>query len=99
MIATPAPLAIPAAARPFTINRVYAGTILAVHLLVLLAFVPQFFSWIGLWTMLVGIHVFGQGITIGYHRLLTHRSFTSPLWLEHLLAILGICCLEDSPAR
>jgi len=32
-------------------------------------------------------------------RLLTHRSFKSPLWLEHLLAILGICCLEDSPAR
>ena len=69
---------VPTAVRPYTINRVYSGTILAVHLLALLAFVPQFFSWIGFWTMVVGIHVFGQGITIGYHRLLTHRSFKTP---------------------
>lgn len=93
------PLGVPPAARPFTVNRVYAGTILAVHLLALLAFVPQFFSWIGFWVMVVGIHVFGQGITIGYHRLLTHRSFKTPPWVEHTFAILGICCLEDSPAR
>jgi len=99
MASLPAALAVPIAARPFTINRVYAGTILAVHLLSLLAVVPQFFSWVGFWTMVVGIHVFGQGITIGYHRLLTHRSFKTPLWLEHCLAVLGICCLEDSPAR
>ena len=90
---------VPTAVRPYTINRVYSGTILAVHLLALLAFFPQFFSWIGFWTMVVGIHVFGQGITIGYHRLLTHRSFKTPPWVEHCFAILGICCLEDSPAR
>ncbi|MCY3013495.1 MAG: acyl-CoA desaturase [Planctomycetota bacterium] len=90
---------VPTAVRPYTINRVYSGTILAVHLLALLAFVPQFFSWIGFWTMVVGIHVFGQGITIGYHRLLTHRSFKTLPWVEHAFAILGICCLEDSPAR
>ena len=53
-------LTVPAATRPFTVNRVYAGTILAVHLLALLAFMPQFFSWIGFWAMVVGIHVFGQ---------------------------------------
>lgn len=88
----------PSATRPFAVNRVYAGTILAVHLLALLAFVPQFFSWIGFWSMVVGIHVFGQGITIGYHRLLTHRSFKTLPWVEHAFAILGICCLEDSPA-
>ena len=99
MASVPAALTVPVAARPFTINRAYAGTIIAVHLLALLACLPQFFSWIGLWTMVIGIHVFGQGITIGYHRLLTHRSFKTVPWVERTLAILGMCCLEDSPAR
>lgn len=49
--------------------------------------------------MLLGVHVFGQGITIGYHRLLTHRSFRCPKWVEHCFAILGISCFEDSPVR
>ena len=29
------------------------------------------------------------GHSVGMHRLLIHRSFTSPLWLEHLLIYLG----------
>ena len=97
--AVSAALAVPAATRPFSVNRLYAVTILAIHLLALLACVPWCFSWIGFWVMVVGIHVFGQGITIGYHRLLTHRSFKTQPWVEHTLAILGICCFEDSPVR
>jgi stearoyl-CoA desaturase (Delta-9 desaturase) len=31
----------------------------------------------------------GLGTTVGFHRLLTHRSFTAPRWLELTLAILG----------
>jgi stearoyl-CoA desaturase (delta-9 desaturase) len=31
----------------------------------------------------------GLGITVGFHRLLTHRSFTAPRWLELTLAVLG----------
>ena len=99
MATVSATLTVPAATRPFSVNRLYAITILAIHLLALLACVPSCFSWIGFWTMVIGIHVFGQGITIGYHRLLTHRSFKTPRWVERTLAILGICCLEDSPAR
>jgi len=49
---------------------------------------------------ILGHFVFGMmGITIGYHRLLTHRGFSCPKWLEHLLATLGMCNLQDSPAR
>lgn len=84
---------------PFRLNRTYAITILVMHLLSLLVLVPYFFSWTGVIFLLVGIHVFGQGITIGYHRLLTHRSFKAPKWLEHWIAIIGICCMEDTPAR
>jgi len=90
---------VPSTTVPFTINRLYVGTIVVVHLLALTLFIPYFFSWVGVVTMLIGIHVFGQGITIGYHRLLTHRSFKTPRWVEHTFAILGVCCLEDSPAR
>ena len=39
------------------------------------------------------------GVTIGFHRLLTHRGFSCPKWFEHSLAILGMCNLQDSPAR
>jgi fatty-acid desaturase len=78
----------------------YAATVLAYHLLALLAFVPWFFSWTGVVLAIAGTYVFGVfGINIGYHRLLTHRGFASPKWFEHLLVILGVCCLQDSPAR
>lgn len=34
-----------------------------------------------------------------YHRLLTHRGLTVPRHVETLLAILGVCCMQDTPAR
>jgi fatty-acid desaturase len=70
------------------------------HTAALLALVPWFFSWIGVVVCVASIVVFGQfGIAIGYHRLLTHRGFTCPKWLEHVFAVLGVCCLQDTPAR
>ena len=43
--------------------------------------------------LVAGLYVFGVlGINICYHRLLTHRGFACPQWLEHALAILGVCC-------
>lgn len=37
------------------------------------------------------------GITIGYHRLLSHRAFRLPKWLEYLIVAGGYLCLEGSP--
>jgi fatty-acid desaturase len=49
---------------------------------------------------ILGIYVFGVlGINVGYHRLLTHKGFTCPKWLERTFAILGVCCLQGSPSR
>jgi stearoyl-CoA desaturase (Delta-9 desaturase) len=31
----------------------------------------------------------GLGITVGFHRLLTHRAFIAPRWLELMFAVLG----------
>jgi fatty-acid desaturase len=70
------------------------------HLLIPLAFLSYVFSWWGVVWLPVGNYIFcSMGIGAGYHRLLTHRGFKCPLWLEHGLAILGVCNLQDSPAR
>lgn len=84
-------------------NRVrwdYVAPIPSLHLLALLAFVPWLFSWTGLITLVLGVNVFGQlGVPIGYHRLLTHRSFKVPTWLERSFVVLALCCGQNTPAR
>jgi stearoyl-CoA desaturase (delta-9 desaturase) len=73
---------------------------LVYHLLSLAALMPWLFSSAGLLLFLFGCYLYGTlGINLGYHRLLTHRSFKCPLWLEHTLCVLGACCLQDTPAR
>jgi fatty-acid desaturase len=70
------------------------------HLLIPLAFLPYIFSWWGLLWLPVGNYIFcSMGIGAGFHRLLTHRGYKCPLWLEHTLAVLGVCNLQESPAR
>jgi fatty-acid desaturase len=70
------------------------------HAAALLAFLPWFFTWTSVAVCAVSIILFGQfGIAIGYHRLLTHRGFTCPKWLERLFVLLAVCCLQDTPAR
>ncbi|MFN6130545.1 MAG: acyl-CoA desaturase [Planctomycetota bacterium] len=93
-------LSIPVEAQPIRVYWIYALSLGLVHVLSLFALVPSLFSFSGL-AVLVVTHVLfdGLGVSIGYHRLLTHRGFSCPRWLEHLLAILGICTLQDSPAR
>ncbi len=98
--ALPQRLERPAATRPQRIFWSYALSILLVHALAMLAFVPWFFSWSGLVAFVLGLYLFNTlGINLGYHRLLTHRGLTVPKWLEYSLATLGVCCLQDSPAR
>ncbi len=93
-------LEMPAATQPLHINWARATVVISIHLLALAAIVPWLFSWTGLILVLVGHHVFGMlGITLCYHRLLTHTAFKSPKWFERLLATLGVCCLQDTPAR
>jgi stearoyl-CoA desaturase (delta-9 desaturase) len=78
----------------------YAAWIIGYHLLALLALLPWFFSWTGVILCALGIYVFGVlGINLCYHRLLAHRGFTCPKWLEHTLVVLAICCVQDTPTR
>jgi fatty-acid desaturase len=92
-------------ARPTTVNRrkilwPYAISLVVYHLAALSALIPWLFSWTGVATAVAGLYVFGTlGINLCFHRLLTHRGFSCPPWLEHGLALLGVCCLQDTPAR
>ncbi len=90
----------PSETQPIRIAWGHAIGIGSLHLLALLALVPWFFSWTGVALVVAGILSFHWfGINVGYHRLLTHRGFACPKWLERVFALLGVCCLEDSPAR
>lgn len=97
---TPEALAWPeTAVNPVQVRWRYAIGIPLVHVLALLAFVPWLFSWSGVAWAIAGLYLFGTlGINLCYHRLLTHQGMTVPKWLEHSLAILGVCTLQDTPA-
>ena len=59
-----------------------------------------YFSWTNMAVMLVGNWVVGSlGIGLGYHRLLTHRSFKAPKWLEYTLTSLGTMALQNEPYK
>ena len=77
-----------------------AVSILVIHLLALLVFVPYFFSWTGVAVFVFGLLVFGQvGIPICYHRQLTHRSFRTAKWLERSFVTLALCSAQQTPAK
>lgn len=56
------------------------------------------FTWTRFWVAFA-IYWFAisWGIGMGYHRLLTHRGYKSPLWFERFLAICGSLSLEGGP--
>jgi fatty-acid desaturase len=78
----------------------YMVPICLMHLLGLLVLVPWLFRWSGLVAFLVGTVMFGQlGVPIGYHRLLTHRSFRVPKWLEYGFVLMALCSAQETPAK
>ncbi len=57
-----------------------------------------FFSWPAFFTALALYWIsLSLGIGMGYHRLLTHRSYKTPKWIEYFLAICGTLALEGGP--
>jgi len=69
-----------------------------VHLGLLAA--PFYFTWSGLGILLVLTWLTGGvGITLCYHRLLTHRSFRSPKWFEYLITVCGSLAWQGSSVQ
>lgn len=69
-----------------------------VHLGALLAFVPAFFTWQALVVAAVLSYLTGVlGVTLNYHRTLTHRSLRMIRPLEYFTAFLGTLAFQGAP--
>jgi stearoyl-CoA desaturase (delta-9 desaturase) len=71
------------------IGVIHAGMMLA----------PFTFTWSGLVVSLALYALTGIGVTMGYHRLLTHRSFHTPKAVEYLLTVLGALSNQGGPLQ
>lgn len=65
-----------------------------------LIWAPMTFSWpaFGVFILLNWITI-GLGITLGYHRYLTHRSFKVPKWLEYVFSVCGALAAQGGPIK
>src|SRR5271165_3003502 len=68
-----------------------------IHIGALGVFVPAFFSWWAIGVAVLLYVVTGMGVTLGYHRMLTHRSLTMWRPLEYFVALCGVLSLQGGP--
>jgi fatty-acid desaturase len=70
----------------------------AIHLVALFALLPGNFSW-GAIALALFLHWLtgGLGITLGWHRLVSHRSFQVPKWLEYVFVFFGTLSMQGGP--
>ncbi len=90
--------------RIFGHDRTFTQPVVWLTLLIMIAFhlgalaALFMFSWKPfLVAMLLWWVAGGFGIGMGYHRLLTHRGYKTPRWMEYLLTICATLTLEGGP--
>jgi stearoyl-CoA desaturase (delta-9 desaturase) len=84
------------AAKRQGLNRFTAVVLVLLHIASLIALFR--FSWKNLIIAVVAYYLTtGLGISMGYHRLHTHRSYKVPRWLEYFFAMCGTLTLEGGP--
>jgi len=72
--------------------------LLIAHISALGVCFPQFFSWSGVAIFFFLYWVTGWlGITLGYHRLLTHTSFKTYKWIRSVLTLFGCLAWQGPP--
>ena len=78
------------------VSLLTSGVLIVFHVMAIAAFFT--FSWRNLAVALV-LHwiAVGLGISMGYHRLHTHRGFKTYKWFDYFLAICGTLTLEGGP--
>ncbi len=78
------------------VNWIFAITLAAFHLAALAALFC--FRWSALIAFVVmWVLAENVGIAMGYHRLLTHRGYSTPKWLEHCITTCGTLALQGGP--
>jgi fatty-acid desaturase len=88
-------LPLPARQRRFKLGT--TGFMLAIHVGAVAALLPRFWSWQALLVLAVLYWTTVLGVTLGLHRLVTHRSFEAPQWLERLLVLMGTLACQSGP--
>ena len=84
------------AAKRQGLNKFTAIVLVLLHIASLIALWR--FSWKNLIIAVVFYYLTtGLGISMGYHRLHTHRSYKVPRWLEYFFAMCGTLTLEGGP--
>ena len=74
------------------------GFMTAIHVLTIVALQPKFWSIQNFTTFLILYWVTAcLGVTLGYHRLLSHRAFRVPHWLERFFATCGALSCQHGP--
>lgn len=79
-----------------TIDWVGSIPFFAVHLMCLFVFWVEF-SWTALAICLALVYIRLFGITAGYHRYFSHRSFKTSRWFQFVLAVLGNSAAQMGP--
>ncbi len=81
-----------------TLDRIATGTITAVPIIALVLVGWQLWEdalyWHDLVVFLILYAATGLGVTVGFHRLLTHRAFKTKAWLRGTFAALGSAAVE-----
>ena len=72
---------------------------LVMHVGAVFALLPRFWSWQALVAFGVLYWVTVIGVTLGLHRLVAHRSFEAPRWVERLLVLMGTLACQSSPVE
>ena len=81
-------------------RKLKAGTtsfMLAMHVGAVFALLPRFWSLQGLIVLAVLYWITVLGVTLGLHRLVAHRGFDAPRWLERLLVLMGAMACQSGP--
>src|SRR5256885_2572893 len=94
---TPSTASVKARTRRTSYGTIFLFGLVAVGALIGLPTYAYFFdyTWVD-WTMFGLLYaITGLGITVGYHRLIAHRSFDCPAWVKGCLLVAGGWALEN----
>jgi stearoyl-CoA desaturase (delta-9 desaturase) len=84
-------------------EQVALALFILVPFLALLAAIPVawggWLSWTDVGIALVMYAITGHGVTVGYHRLFTHKSFKPQRWLKNVLAVCGSMAIQGPVVR
>ncbi len=98
--ATPNDAATPIAERPSFVFRTVTFLAIVLPVLGLVGAMFSLWGWGFSWVdfgLLIGMYLFTAfGITVGYHRLFTHRSFDAPMAVKVIFAVAGSMAVQGN---